>query len=70
MVLREIGGVDVDCIHVAQDKDQLRTLANTLMKRTVFWDITLCSPLNINRQQSSACHLLSCRCLACPILRP
>jgi hypothetical protein len=48
MVLREMGLVDVDWIHVAQDRDQLRTLSKTLMKSTVFWDIMRCSPLEVN----------------------
>jgi hypothetical protein len=49
-----------------------------IMKSSVFWDITLCSPLKVNRRfgetyrlhlQSSAYYLLSCWFLAWFILR-
>jgi hypothetical protein len=45
-------------------------LTAVIMKSTIFWDITLCSPLSVNRRfggnilRSSACHLLSCWFLA------
>jgi hypothetical protein len=34
MDVREMGWEDVDCIHVAQDREQWRALVNTVMK---FW---------------------------------
>jgi hypothetical protein len=35
MDLREIGWENVDCMHLAQDRDQWRALVNTLIKLPV-----------------------------------
>jgi len=35
MDLREIGWEGVDCVHVAQDRDQLRAAVNAVMKLRV-----------------------------------
>jgi hypothetical protein len=45
---------------------QHEVLTSVVMKSTIFWDITLCSLLKVNR---SACKLLSCWYLAQHILQ-
>jgi hypothetical protein len=37
-------------IRQVEDKDNCRALVNTIMKRTIFWDITQCSALKVNRR--------------------
>jgi hypothetical protein len=70
MDLREIGWDGIDWIELAQDRDQWRTLVNTvtyvvrlnkirntISKCSIFWDTTLYSPLKVNRRFGGTCHL-------------
>jgi hypothetical protein len=40
---------DVNICNKSYENGRFEVLAVVVMKRTVFWDITLCSPLKVNR---------------------
>jgi hypothetical protein len=45
-------------------------METTFLESTIFWDITLCSPLNVTRHFGESCHLLSQWFLVQLIFRP
>jgi hypothetical protein len=49
----------------------LEVLTPVVKKSSVFWDMTLCSPLKVNRRFGETCHLhfQDCWFLACIILQ-